>query len=314
MGLDPSSAQCLTKLGCAGVSDSGEFKPVERSNGLLMLDSSGSMRGKAEGGKRKIDVAKAALRRYVGEAPEETELRFLVYGHKGSSENADKARSCAGSEILADIGEVDPAGFPETLASFRPRGFTPIAGALEEAKAAFTGKEGDANRIVLVSDGVETCGGDPVRVARELKREGISVTVDIVGFDIENNADADRLREIAEVSGGEYTDARTADELDRFFVDYSKRQSELIDAQLCVLKRKNDVYGCQLGEANDAYSVMSDMASDEPDPARKKAIRNRRDEIRDRASDYRDENRERFDRLDEKLEGRTEEARERIGK
>ena len=67
---------------------------------------------------------------------------------------------------------------------------------------------GSSNRIVIISDGLETCDGDPVASAQGLLDQGIEVVVDVIGFDL---ADADRasLEEVARVTGGTYRDART---------------------------------------------------------------------------------------------------------
>lgn len=156
-----------------------------------MLDSSGSMAGDA-GGQTKMKAAKDALERYVTGTPDSFDLGFMVFGHEGGPSEAGKAESCANAELLEPLGEVDYRSFPRTLRRFKPNGWTPIARALEEAEQAFAGREGDVNDLTLVTDGVETCGGDPVKLARRLHEAGLRVTIDVVGFDVAKVAEADR--------------------------------------------------------------------------------------------------------------------------
>jgi hypothetical protein len=66
---------------------------------------------------------------------------------------------------------------------------------------------------VLVTDGIESCGGDPVQAARDLRDQGIIVHV--IGFGLGNAADEDTasLQSIAHASGGHYVTAGSAEEL-----------------------------------------------------------------------------------------------------
>lgn len=262
VGTDPESAQCAEDLGCPGVKESGTIALREEkpSNTLLMLDSSYSMRGPAGGGKRKITAAKESLERFIVGTPESTKLGLLVYGHRGSNARADKAESCRGAEVLAPLGEIDHRNAGKVLARFRPRGYTPIARALREAERTFADKEGARNRIVLVSDGVETCGGDPVSAARRLKRAGIGVTVDVVGFDVAKSTDAARLKRIADVTAGTYTSARSGSEL----TDFVKADAERIMAEnravACVITKGNVLSACQIKHQN---AAAADMISEE---------------------------------------------------
>ena len=66
---------------------------------------------------------------------------------------------------------------------------------------------------MLVTDGIESCGGDPVQAARELREQGI--VVHVIGFGLGNVADEDSasLQNIAWASGGQYVTAGSAEEL-----------------------------------------------------------------------------------------------------
>lgn len=257
IGTDPDSDQCIRDLGCPGVADpTAALRDEQPSNTLLMLDSSGSMRGPAGDGKQKIAAARESLERFVVGTPDSTDLGLLVYGHKGSEGEARKAESCRSAELLAPLGEIDHRNVRRLLARFKPRGYTPIAGALRAAERAFAGRQGANNRIVLVSDGVETCGRDPVAAARKLKRAGIAVTIDVVGFDIARSTDAARLKQIADVTGGTYTGARSGSELSDFVKAEAARLRMHNRAIGCILRKGNQLTACQLRRQNAAVADM----------------------------------------------------------
>ncbi|HEV7808290.1 MAG TPA: VWA domain-containing protein [Solirubrobacteraceae bacterium] len=296
LGTDPLSDACAREAGCASAGRG--VNAIETSNTLLILDSSGSMKGSAGGSITKMAAAKRALRRYVAGTPDSMALGFMVYGHKGSNGPSGKARSCAGVELLQPIAPAASQRFDATLRRFRPIGYTPLAAALRTARSAFDGKQDDVNRIILVTDGVETCGGNPVAEARRLKQAGIHVTTDVVGFDIGDLRAARRLRAIAEASGGTYSDARSAESLYRLLDDEIAHNAELITQYLCVTASGSTVSLCREGAVGSA-SIAMDGASDsasiagrdaesrEIDRLRKamEAAGVRRDEAFDRGSD-----------------------------
>ena len=94
----------------------------------------------------------------------------------------------------------------------KPLGQTPIAYALNQAANDFAALESERT-VVLVTDGIESCGGDPVAAAQKLRWQGI--TIHLIGFGLNNGADEDTtsLRAIAEASGGQFLTANSAAEL-----------------------------------------------------------------------------------------------------
>jgi hypothetical protein len=64
---------------------------------------------------------------------------------------------------------------------------------------------------VLISDGIETCDGDPCKVAGELAAAGVQTRIHAVGFDVDDAARA-QLKCIAEAGHGSYFDAANAEE------------------------------------------------------------------------------------------------------
>lgn len=215
LGYTPTKDDCPLVDSCGNGAAGSELN--KKTYTLLMLDASGSMAARM-GGITRMEAAKQALQRYVSGVPSFFQLGFLVYGHKGNNTQAGKASSCAegGAELLMPIGQVQPATFAQqVLTRFQPTGWTPIARALDLARTAFTDKSGP-NHIIMVSDGLETCGGDPVAVARQLQTEGYRVVVDVVGFGA-GRSDVAQLQSIAQAGGGTYYDAKTRADLDAYF-------------------------------------------------------------------------------------------------
>jgi hypothetical protein len=96
-----------------------------------------------------------------------------------------------------------------TVDGAKAQGYTPIAYSLGQAANDFPA-DAKERVIVLVSDGKETCRGDPVIAARALAAKGI--TVHTVGF-IVDTAARGQLQAIARATGGTYFDAPVGPEL-----------------------------------------------------------------------------------------------------
>ncbi|MGW0657459.1 VWA domain-containing protein [Streptodolium elevatio] len=178
----------------------------------LVLDLSGSMKENDAGGQTRLAAAKQAVGRIIDTAPADAALGLRVYGATYAGEN--KPEGCADTQQLFPVKTMDAAArtaAKQRVAGMNAVGFTPIGVSLREA-AKDVGTDGK-RRIVLVSDGEDTCAPPPpCDVARELKAQGIDLAVDVVGFKT-SGAARDQLKCIAQVSGGEYADAADADAL-----------------------------------------------------------------------------------------------------
>ena len=173
----------------------------------VILDVSGSMAGTV-GGVRKIDAARSAVSETMGALPGDAQVGLRLYGHRIAKE--ERGRSCQDTEFVVPFAAVDRARVAGVLSTAEPRGQTPLAYAIRSAALDFTSDE--PATVILVSDGLETCGDDPVAAAQALLDQGIRLTVHTVGFDVDSDARR-QLEEISRITGGEYRDARTAAEL-----------------------------------------------------------------------------------------------------
>lgn len=189
-------SRILLVSACILVSLSGPASAA--GNLLFILDASGSMRAKVDG-TPKIDIAKSTLGKLIGDLPPDTKVGLMAYGHRENS-------SCTDVETLLAVGHATPAAVSAKLAQIEPKGKTPIAYALKQAAADFVGFESGPNNIVLISDGIETCGGDPCAVAGKLAKSNVNVRVNVVGFTI-SQKDRKQLECIARLGKGRYFSA-----------------------------------------------------------------------------------------------------------
>ncbi len=173
---------------------------AERMNVELILDASGSMMGKLADGTTKFSAARSAVEELLTQIDESVVLAFRAYGHQYPRE----AHNCNDTELLVPFGgSFDEIG--SAMVTLRAQGYTPISRVLKQAAADVSETEG-IHMIVLVSDGKETCEGDPCETARALKASDAGVMVHTIGFGVDDATRA-QLQCIAENTGGQYFDA-----------------------------------------------------------------------------------------------------------
>jgi Mg-chelatase subunit ChlD len=172
-------------------------------NAVFVLDASGSMWARLEG-RPKIEIAREVLTGALRDLPASVAVGLVAYGHRREAD-------CEDIELLAPVGKQGVEALALAVRALRPRGRTPITRALQVATEHARTLSGPVT-IVLVSDGEETCGGDPCAAARALRGQGITLTVHVVGFDV-TEAEREQLSCIAEGGGGTYFGAASAGEL-----------------------------------------------------------------------------------------------------
>ena len=176
----------------------------------FIIDASGSMEA-ALGAQTRMEIAKTAIQQALGLIPPQTPVALRVYGHRIPKEN--KEQSCLDSELVIPFAPLNSPLFAQRLAPLIPRGYTPIAHSLKLASQDFLDKESE-HIIILVSDGEETCGGNPTLEAQNLLAQGFNVKVHVIGFAVEEAVRA-QLQAIAGATGGMYADAQDANSLNQ---------------------------------------------------------------------------------------------------
>lgn len=213
---------------------------VKKMNVAILLDASGSMAGRVPGG-MKMDLAKKSIKKFASSLPEGVNVSLLVYGHKGTSSGKDKKLSCGSIETVYPLGNYNEDSFQQALNRFDPKGWTPLGAAIETAQKDLQQQTGDnvQNIIYVVSDGVETCGGDPVKAAKELHQSDIEAVINIIGFDVDDEGQK-ALKKVADAGGGSYKSVDTEEDLSQYFIaayeelrnkwrEWSKENQQLVD-------------------------------------------------------------------------------------
>jgi len=104
--------------------------------------------------------------------------------------------NCGAGNVRVDVGPNTEADIRSTIAASNPRGSTPIGDTLADL-VGLNSLQSDAhsNYVLLVTDGMETCGGNPVSAARDLFQQSPRVKTFVVGFG--GGVDANELNDIA---------------------------------------------------------------------------------------------------------------------
>jgi hypothetical protein len=189
----------------------------------LILDASGSMLQRIEG-KRRIAIARDVLTRLVRETlPAGTPLAFRVFGHR-------KPDACD-TELLVPPKPLDPKRMAAIIGRTEAKNLakTPIGESLARVADDLKAVEGP-KLIILITDGEETCGGDPAAAIRSLKEAGLDVRVSIVGFAIDDAALKARFEEWARLGGGLYFDAQDEAGLSRALEEALRPKFQVLDA------------------------------------------------------------------------------------
>jgi len=231
-------------------------QPLTRMNVEILIDSSGSMAGKVQG-QTKMELAKQAVQQFASNLPEGANVAVRVYGNKGTNSEKDKAISCSSSEILYPLQRYDASRFQQSIANLKPAGWTPLAASIKSAQNDLAKQQGEGvqNIIYVVSDGVETCGGNPVQEAKNLHHSNIKAVVNIIGFDVDD-AGQKALKAVAEAGRGSYQTVNNQEDLKSYF------ESEKLRLREEWTKWSNDSWSNIVGQSNDKHSLLDQISSD----------------------------------------------------
>jgi Ca-activated chloride channel homolog len=183
-------------------------QPLVRTIGNIeiILDASGSMRAKIDG-RRKIDIAHESLAALVDQLPDAADVALRSYGHRRSED-------CNDIELLVPFSPLDRAGLKTRISAVNPavNGRTPMALSLLQLAEDLKDARGDV-LVILVSDGDETCDGDPGQAAAQIHASNPRIRIDVIGFNVGPEEWRARLSAIAQGGGGNYYDAADATQL-----------------------------------------------------------------------------------------------------
>ena len=148
---------------------------------LFVFDDSFSMFGMWQSG-QKIDIAKKLLVNFIDSLKDTPDLEIALRSF-GAHSPLQPKRDCEDSKLevgFASVKENAPK-FKSVLKPMYPLGTTPIAHSLGKCADDFPNKPG-RNIIILITDGIEECGGDPCAVSFQLQKKGIILKPFVIGI------------------------------------------------------------------------------------------------------------------------------------
>ena len=181
----------------------------------LILDSSGSMAERLDSGQTRIEAAKQVLTNVIGELPERPYINvgFRSTGTKATTPRPAKASAAAPPSSRCPSRGADKKALQDQVNAYQPVGWTPLSLSLRESGKDFPkADDNTVNAVVLVTDGLETCGGDPCSASRQIKTGNSAITTHVIGFALDETERAN-LQCIVDESGGLLLGAGDADEL-----------------------------------------------------------------------------------------------------
>lgn len=149
---------------------------------LFIFDESNSMNANWES-RKKIDVAKELLIKIVDSLKNinNVEMALRMYGHQSHVPPQD----CSDTRLEVPFGTHNAEKIKHKLRVTKPKGTTPIANSLEACGDDFPNCNNCRNVVILITDGIEACDGDPCAIALTLFNKGITLKPFIIGIGLD---------------------------------------------------------------------------------------------------------------------------------
>lgn len=237
-GLDVSKDDCAPAK-CGNVSIHGLTGDEYY---ILILDQSLSMEAKL-GNLTRMETAKNVVTHFLSKFPGKA-LKLGVYSYgRESCEALDTHQS--------PFETLDKPALKEKINALQPLGDTPIAKSLSVLREALQKKEGRYH-VMLITDGVESCGGNPVEEGKKLvalNGPELYIQLNVIGLGV-SQTDAAELKTISEATDGKYYNANTAEELESIFEKPIRAIVNNMNGVLCLHKQLDKLLHCETGRQN----------------------------------------------------------------
>jgi hypothetical protein len=176
------------------------------------------------GGQRRIDIAKQTLSKLTSSGiPAGTPFAFRVFGREVDSCQTD---------LDIPVSPLNAAAVDAKIKALEAKNGarTPIGASLDKVSSDLASIKGE-RLVVLLTDGEETCGGDPAAAIAALTKAGTTVRVNIVGFAIEDPKLAVTFSHWASLGNGAYFDAKDAAGLANALTQSMRASFEVVTPQ-----------------------------------------------------------------------------------
>ncbi len=146
---------------------------------LLIFDASGSMTAPFEKSSRFTEAKKMAIKMIDSfKTFSNVELALRVYGHQSTVDKKD----CKDSRLEVPFSVNNHSLMKKRINTLVPKGWTPIAYSLQESEKDFPSEKNVRNLIIIITDGLEECTGDPCAISKALQSKGIFLKPFIIGL------------------------------------------------------------------------------------------------------------------------------------
>lgn len=154
-------------------------KPVPTTRILFIFDASQSMLGRWQSD-TKFNIAKRIISEMLDSIAnlKNTEFALRVYGHQYQY----PPQVCNDTRLEVSFAPGNAGKIKSRLRTITPRGTTPLAFSLEQSAKDFPPCANCRNIVVLITDGMEECSGDPCAVSKMLQKNGIILKPFIIGI------------------------------------------------------------------------------------------------------------------------------------
>lgn len=174
---------------------------------VLVFDASGSMAATdfPGGAPSRMDRARQSLTKVLTQIPPTRHVGLVTYGPPSASQDICMSATLKvapqrdfASPILTEVDQLQPDGR------------TPLT---HGVKLAIDVLKGSTGTVVLLTDGQETCKGDPCALAANIKRNRPGIVVHVIGYKLDQNLSASGAECLAQSTNGLSLRADTSAEL-----------------------------------------------------------------------------------------------------
>jgi len=197
-------------------------------NIILILDCSASM-NKIIGPVRKIDIAKKTVETIVSDiAGYSHDVGSIKVGLRVFGSKFFKwKKNCDDTSMEIPLAEIEKTKIPilAKVNGIMAKGQSALSITMEELRQDFPDDDEQSNFIVVISDGDESCGGDPCAQTKKLVDNSKGVSVSTLGVETDK-AGLDNLNCMAEAGNGRYFDYKQVDDFVLFLKDCNQTIQE----------------------------------------------------------------------------------------
>jgi Ca-activated chloride channel homolog len=155
---------------------------------LFIFDASQSMLGRWQSD-TKMNIAQKMMTTLLDSLKQvdNVELALRVFGHQRNYPPQD----CSDTRLEVPFQPGNHARIKRAINNLVPRGTTPIAHSLMQAEYDFPDCAKCRNIVILITDGIEECIGDPCEVSVALQKRGVMLKPFVIGIGIDFRANFD---------------------------------------------------------------------------------------------------------------------------